>query len=113
MSSTRQSNVDRGKHRQRCREVLSEHICDKLGITVKPPEVRLKPRASDPYAWEFLSEKKEVLRHIFAKKLSDHSINTYKLLCDEVGVTFEAVFKAPPTANSDARVPGAQKRASR
>ncbi|RSL62174.1 hypothetical protein CEP51_013504 [Fusarium floridanum] len=101
MTSVRQSNVDRGKYRQRCREALSGHIYDKLGINVKPSEVRLNPRAPDPYAWEFLSEKEEFLRRIFAKKLSDHSINTYKLLCDEVGVTFEAVSKAPSAPNPD------------
>jgi hypothetical protein len=72
-----------------------------LGIDIKPSEVRLSPRAPDPYAWEFLSEKEEFLRRIFAKKLSDHSINTYKLLCDEVGVTFEAVSKAPSAPNPD------------
>lgn len=31
---------------------------------------------------------------IFAKNLSDHSIGTYRLLCEEVGKTFEALPSA-------------------
>ncbi|SCN98210.1 uncharacterized protein FFNC_10011 [Fusarium fujikuroi] len=98
MASPRLSNVERGRRRQECRELLSNHIRSKLGVSVGPTEVRLNPRPTDPYAWEFLPEKEEPLRRIFAKKLSDHSIGTYNLLCKEVGVTFEAV---PPKNSSN------------
>ncbi|KAH8659478.1 hypothetical protein BGZ61DRAFT_567002 [Ilyonectria robusta] len=97
MAPTRQSNAERGRLRQACREVLSEHIY----ISVKPSEIRLSPRATDPYTWKFLPEKEESLCIIFAKKLSDHSISAYRLLCEEVGVTFEAVLKAPSGSTPD------------
>ncbi|KAL2015886.1 hypothetical protein VTK56DRAFT_4661 [Thermocarpiscus australiensis] len=106
MAAIRQSNVERRRGREECREKLSKHIRkptqsnsktwltspdDRLGIEIKPSEVRLNPRSNDPYRWEFLPGKEAFFSKVFAKNLSDHSISTYRLLCREVGETFEAV----------------------
>ncbi|KAK0628284.1 hypothetical protein B0T17DRAFT_149373 [Bombardia bombarda] len=91
MAPIRQSNAERRRGRDECREKLARHIHDKLGFEIKPSEVRLNPRANDPYSWRALLGKEELLSKIFAKNLSDHSIGTYRLLCREVGRSFEAV----------------------
>jgi len=67
-----------------------------------PKEVRLKPCAKDPYAWKVLPGKEEFSLSIFSKNLSNHSISTYRMLCREVGKSFEAVpscsrFSVPDT----------------
>ena len=67
-----------------------------MGIEIKPSEVRLNPRPSDPYTWQALQGKEEAFAKIFARNLSDHSIGTYRLLCSEVGKTFEVVRSSPP-----------------
>jgi len=56
-----------------------------------PKEVRLKPCVKDPYAWRFLLGKEEFFLRIFSKNLSSHSIGIYRMLCREVGKSFEAV----------------------
>ena len=61
----------------------------KLGISIDPSEVRLIPRAEDPYSWQSLPTR----THLFEKNLSKHSIGAYMELCREVGVSFEAVAK--------------------
>lgn len=40
----------------------------KLGISIKPAEVRLITRSDDPYTWQVLQEK----QHLFTKHLSKH-----------------------------------------
>ena len=106
MQPVRSSNIERRRLRNECRKKLSKHICKieqssihiyaypfsgkKLGIAIEPSQVRLIPRAQDPYVWKILPEKRDVLSKMFSKNISDHSIGTYKELCKGVGVTFEA-----------------------
>ncbi|KAK3937054.1 hypothetical protein QBC46DRAFT_232461, partial [Diplogelasinospora grovesii] len=63
----------------------------RLGIEIKPSEVRLNPRANDPYKWKVLLGKEEFFSKVFAKNLSDYSISTYRLLYREVRKTFKAM----------------------
>ncbi|KAF1807831.1 hypothetical protein P152DRAFT_425990 [Eremomyces bilateralis CBS 781.70] len=95
----RQSNVDRDNWRVSCRERLSSHIRNTLGIMVKPSEVRLSPGPNDPYAWKILPEKHLAFSEIFSKNLSQHSINAYKALCEGVGISFEAVYASTNDTN--------------
>ncbi|KAI1416943.1 hypothetical protein F5Y13DRAFT_185777 [Hypoxylon sp. FL1857] len=91
--SSKKSNLERAKWRTKCRQVLSEHINQKLGIEIEPPQVRLHTNTDDGYSWQVLPEK----RHLFSKNLSDHSIKAYKELCEGVGATFEAIRTSPET----------------
>ncbi|KAI0534968.1 hypothetical protein GGR58DRAFT_28656 [Xylaria digitata] len=105
MSPTRQSNAERRRGRDECREKLAKHIHDKLGIIIKPSGVRLSPRSNDPYIWRVLPGKEELFSKIFAKNLSDHSIGTYRLLCREVGESFEAVPPNTQRSTVDSVIP--------
>ncbi|KAM3550747.1 hypothetical protein ARSEF4850_008188 [Beauveria asiatica] len=84
MASPRQSNVDRRRERDICRQALSKHI-------VKPSEVRLSPRPQDGYGWRPCPGYESGFSLLFTKNLSDHSISTYRFLSRQVGNTFEAV----------------------
>jgi hypothetical protein len=70
----------------------------KLGISIKPAEVRLITRSDDPYTWQVLQEK----QHLFTKHLSKHSIGAYRELYRGVGVSFEAI-PAPKSNNAAER----------
>jgi len=96
MASARNSNLERGRWRIKCRQDLSEHIKDALGIIIEPSQVRLITTDDDPYGWAVLPEK----RHLFSKNLSNHSIGAYKELCECVGISFEAVLKRSPARDS-------------
>ncbi len=61
---------------------------------MEPSQVRLMPRAEDPYRWKVLPEK----QHLFEKNLSDHSTGAYKDLWNGVNATFEAVPVESATA---------------
>ncbi|KAF8856264.1 hypothetical protein BDZ45DRAFT_804288 [Acephala macrosclerotiorum] len=87
MASPRPSNVDRAKWRTKCREILSQHIQNQLGISIDPSEVRLITNEEDPYSWKYLPTR----AHLFQKSLSKHSIGAYMELCREVDISFEAV----------------------
>ncbi|KAH8743333.1 hypothetical protein F5883DRAFT_441072 [Diaporthe sp. PMI_573] len=87
----RQSNIDRRRGRDECREKLAQHIYSRLGIKIKPIDVRLNPRETDFYSWRVIQGKEELYSKMFTKNLSDHSTGTYRLLCREVGKSFEAV----------------------
>ncbi|KND87009.1 hypothetical protein TOPH_08345 [Tolypocladium ophioglossoides CBS 100239] len=95
MSPSRQSNVERRRRRDECRLELARHIKNRLGIRIKPSDVRLTPRATDLYSWQPVRGKEKIFSimfsKIFAKGLSDHSVGTFQLLCSEVGQLFEAV----------------------
>ncbi|KAI1463201.1 uncharacterized protein F4812DRAFT_447445 [Daldinia caldariorum] len=91
MATPRQSNVERGRWRMKCRDRLSQHIEERLGINIPPSQVRLQSTRNDGYAWQVLPEK----QHLFSKNLSDHSVGAYRDLCEGVGVTFEAVRATP------------------
>ncbi|KAK0723475.1 hypothetical protein B0T26DRAFT_642395 [Lasiosphaeria miniovina] len=101
MASTRRSNTERRRAREECREKLSEHIRQRLGIRIGPAEVRLKPCIKDPYAWRVLQGKEEFFSQIFATNLSSHSTSTYRILCREVGKSFEAVHSDPEFPTPD------------
>ncbi|KAL8295053.1 hypothetical protein RB600_000834 [Gaeumannomyces tritici] len=104
MPPVRQSNVERRRGRDECRRKLAQHIYENLGVAVKPSEVRLNPRETDFYAWRFVPGKEEIFSKIFSKSLSDHSIGTFRLLCKEIGKSFEAVLSLQ-SSTSDIIVP--------
>lgn len=104
MASFKSNILNRTEYRRKCRQKLSNHICEivlsnhdrgfsdgakvtKLGISIEPPEVRLITGADDQYFWQTLPGK----QHFFTKYLSKHSDGAYKELCREVGVSFEVV----------------------
>ncbi|XWW94420.1 hypothetical protein V2A60_008702 [Cordyceps javanica] len=92
MASPRQSNIDRRRERDICRQALSRHIVgERLGIAVSPSEVRLSPRPRDGYGWKPCPGHESGFSLLLAKNLSDHSIRTYRFLSRQVGNTFEAV----------------------
>lgn len=68
---------------------------NRLGIKIESSEVRLTPRATNVYSWQPVQDKEEifskVFSKVFAKGLSDHSVGTFCLLCNEAGESFEAV----------------------
>jgi len=70
----------------------------KLGISIKPAEVRLIISANNLYTWQILPEKS----YLFKKHLSKHSIGASRDLCRGVGVSFEAV-PAPELSNATER----------
>ncbi|KAK2757193.1 hypothetical protein FQN54_004707 [Arachnomyces sp. PD_36] len=81
MSNT--ANVKRALWRTKCRERLSRHIKDELGITVSPEEIRLKSTSDDGYRWKVKKPGKR-LEALFTKHLSEHSTRAYMQLCEEV-----------------------------
>ncbi|KAH7418686.1 hypothetical protein BKA64DRAFT_654991, partial [Cadophora sp. MPI-SDFR-AT-0126] len=93
MAPTRSSNLERSKWRSKCREELSKHIQEKVGILIEPSQVRLVTGADDLYTWKVLPQKK----HLFSKNISDHSIGAYKELCEGIDSAFEAVPVATTT----------------
>ncbi|KAK0747295.1 hypothetical protein B0T21DRAFT_277431, partial [Apiosordaria backusii] len=75
------------KLRERCRDLLTQYIKERVGISIKPSEVRLLTSRNDGYSWKYLPE----AEHLFSKNISDHSIGAYRELCAGLGNTFEAV----------------------
>ncbi|KAH7031049.1 uncharacterized protein B0I36DRAFT_267715 [Microdochium trichocladiopsis] len=86
MSSSKPSNLERAKWRSTCRQLLSQHLQERLGLSIQPSNVRLHSTREDGYVWHFIPE----VQHLFAKNLSEHSLRAYKELCEGVGKTFEA-----------------------
>ncbi|KAK3938185.1 hypothetical protein QBC46DRAFT_365679 [Diplogelasinospora grovesii] len=74
MKATRRSSLERRRWREKCRELLADHIRKRISITLEPSD-RVVPH----------------IRHLFTKQLSDHTLRAYKDLCEGVRVTFEAV----------------------
>ncbi|KAK3939115.1 hypothetical protein QBC46DRAFT_388518, partial [Diplogelasinospora grovesii] len=106
MAPIRESNAERRRGRDECRDKLSKHIRKKIQSCPYNPANSTRPEARHrnkalrgspqssckrPYCWRALPSKKNFYSEIFAKNLSAHSIGTYRLLCREVGKTFEAV----------------------
>ncbi|KAA8647900.1 uncharacterized protein ATNIH1004_002326 [Aspergillus tanneri] len=85
---SRISNLNRASWRSQCRNRLAQHIWEKLGLRLKPSEVRLKSTEELQYAWEIDDPELEPL---FDKHLSKHSAGVYMQLCREVGQSFHAV----------------------
>ncbi|OCK75347.1 hypothetical protein K432DRAFT_272957, partial [Lepidopterella palustris CBS 459.81] len=87
MACRRNSNFERARWREECREKLSRHISARLGIRVDPENVRLITASEDPYVWNVLPGRE----HLFSKHMSKHSTGAYMQLCRELGSGFEAV----------------------
>lgn len=85
------SNGKRAFFRQQCREALSAHIHDRLGLVVAPGQVRLQPSAGDGYAWSVTESKKILLQ----SNLGSGSVGLYRSIREELGRSLEAV--APQT----------------
>ncbi|KAL3484444.1 hypothetical protein BJX62DRAFT_243916 [Aspergillus germanicus] len=84
------SNKRRLTWRLRCRNRLSEHIEETLGMIVNPDDIRLQPNDETPYAWQVDDPD---LKPFFGKSLSKHSIGAYMELCSAVGQSFRAVHR--------------------
>ncbi|WQF89382.1 hypothetical protein CDEST_14396 [Colletotrichum destructivum] len=98
---SRQSNLERAKWRNKCREALSQHINDGLGLEINPQQVRLLPHEDDLYTWD-VSENK---RHLFKKHLSKLSTGPLMELCREVGLSFRAIRQQRTDSESENALP--------
>ncbi|KIM93152.1 hypothetical protein OIDMADRAFT_61938 [Oidiodendron maius Zn] len=102
MAGPRSSNLARSEWNKKCRERLSQHIQNKLGILIEPSQVRLKPNPDDVYSWEKMDDK----GHLFSKNISDHSIRALKELYREVGQSFEVVENRKSDVFRDGSISG-------
>ncbi|KAL6240895.1 hypothetical protein RBB50_012154 [Rhinocladiella similis] len=83
----RPGNVQRAEWRRKCRQILADHLRDKLSVIIEPSQVRLVPNLQDGYMWVRQPERE----HLFMKQLSKHSVGAYMELCREINVSIEAV----------------------
>ena len=68
---------------------------NKLGIVVKPGDVRLITTCDDLYTWRVVSGKEHLFkRDILKKHMSQHSIGAYRHLYNAVGHSVEAVARS-------------------
>ena len=67
-------------------------------MRIDPSEVRLITSEKDAYGWQRLPKAEP----LFAKHLSDHSVEAYRRICEGVGRTFEAVV-SPHHSGEEAR----------
>ncbi|KAI2791725.1 hypothetical protein POX_c04601 [Penicillium oxalicum] len=81
------SNKKRALLNQQCREALSAHIENRLGIVIKPDKVRLQPPAEDGYAWSVTEESAWLLQSC----LSSGKVGLYRAICNALGKSLEAV----------------------
>ncbi|KAM5465911.1 hypothetical protein MauCBS54593_006158 [Microsporum audouinii] len=92
-------NKNRANWREKCRECLSKYLAERLGISIPPDEVRLRPTDKDLYRWRVRSP---ALSYLFQKHLSNHSTGAYIRLVRGVGKAFDAVLaKAEDNAMDD------------
>ena len=113
MTAPNTNNESRKEYRKKCRQKMSEHICEslppclsrdrlickgtKLGIAVKPEDVRLLTITEDRYAWRVLPEKEHLFRKdILKKHISKHFIGAYRHLYRAIGDSLEAVSPPEP-----------------
>ncbi|GBF62520.1 hypothetical protein TMEN_5066 [Trichophyton mentagrophytes] len=82
-------NINRANWREKCRECLSKHLTERLGISIPPDEVRLRPTDKDLYRWRV---RNPALSYLFQKHLSNHSTGAYIRLIRGVGKAFDAVL---------------------
>ncbi|KAE8371114.1 hypothetical protein BDV26DRAFT_299095 [Aspergillus bertholletiae] len=92
------SNSNRTYWRILCRRRLSQHIEITLGIAVNPSQVQLKAKGTE-YAWK-IDDK--LLKPLFKKNLSKHSVGAFIQLYHEVGKSFYAV--QPGSVQKESRV---------
>ncbi|CAG8074690.1 hypothetical protein N7541_000109 [Penicillium brevicompactum] len=90
------SNETRAAMRQQCREALSAHIHNRLGLDVAPSQVRLQPPVEDGYAWSVTESKKSLLQ----SSLSNGTVGLFRAICEELGRSLEAV--TPQTLHDSA-----------
>ncbi|KAL5362283.1 hypothetical protein BJX96DRAFT_177016 [Aspergillus floccosus] len=108
MANTDKAYAQVGIHKRstlrlECRNVLSKHIANTLGIHVKPCDVRLKIDDEDtPYAWHIQDPS---IRALFEKQLSKHSVGAYITLTEEVGRAFWAVPRGVANEGSSPPAP--------
>ncbi|KAJ6033789.1 uncharacterized protein N7446_007918 [Penicillium canescens] len=81
------SNETRAAMRQQCREALSAHIHNRLGLDIAPSQVRLQPPVEDGYAWSVTESKKSLLQ----SSLSNGSVGLFRAISEELGRSLEAV----------------------
>jgi hypothetical protein len=53
-------------------------------INITPSKVRLVPRLTDLYKWEFIPKKRRYYEEIFKKNLSDYSISSYRVIYNSI-----------------------------
>ncbi|KAB8069862.1 hypothetical protein BDV29DRAFT_161035 [Aspergillus leporis] len=83
------NTAKRSEWRSKCRQRLSDHIADTLGIYIKPTNVRLKFEDEEDVPYEWHIEEPE-MEPIFEKQLSRHSVGVYMQLYVGVGSSFWA-----------------------
>jgi hypothetical protein len=67
----------------------------KLGVAVKPEDVRLITSIDDPYAWQIVPGKEHLFKkEILKKHISKHSIGAYRHLYRAIGNSLEATLPA-------------------
>ncbi|KAJ6084300.1 hypothetical protein N7486_011100 [Penicillium sp. IBT 16267x] len=76
-------NQKRAQARQQCREALAAHIHERLGFTVPPQRVRLKPSVEDGYMQD-----KE---YLLDTNLGNGTVGRYQDIQQQLGSSFEAV----------------------
>ncbi|CAI7615153.1 unnamed protein product [Penicillium pancosmium] len=81
------SNEKRGQLKQQCREAMSAHIYDRLGVVVEPIKVRLQPSVEDGYAWSVTASHAYLLK----THLSHGGVGFFQTICKELGRSLEAV----------------------
>ncbi|KAH8430117.1 uncharacterized protein LDX57_007795 [Aspergillus melleus] len=91
------SNKKRALRRQWCREALSRHIHNRLGLRIDPNEVRLQPAPQDGYVWSVTDSK----AHLLETPLSNGTVGLYEEICRALGHSLEAVRPAVLQADHD------------
>lgn len=81
------SNEKRSQLKQQCREAMSAHIFDRLGLIVEPSKVRLQPAVEDGYAWSVTASHASLLKTC----LSSGGLRFFQTICKELGRSLEAV----------------------
>lgn len=81
------SNEKRTLLKQQCREALSIHIYDRLGLVVAPAQVRLQPPPGYGYAWSVT----ESMAFLLKSNLSSGTVGLFQTIYKELGRSLEAV----------------------
>ncbi|KAK5790584.1 hypothetical protein VI817_007899 [Penicillium citrinum] len=81
------SNQRRARARQQCREALTAHIYERLGVTVAPQDVRLQPSTDSDYAWSVMPGKE----YLLDTNLGNGSVGLYQEIQQHLGSMIEAV----------------------
>jgi len=93
--SRRSNNVRRTELNKSCRQQLSAHIYNRLGIFIDPSQVRLRRDPNDPYIWEAMQGKE----YLVSKNLSDLSTGQLLELYNAIDKSIVAVWRPLRTDN--------------